>query len=153
MRPVNRTAFFIPDVFTVEAHPIALRKRVDAWRDVDVVRDEHRLTRRELNDESLMPAAIKVVRQDTSDYSFALDLNVARPFGKRTTELIILRRGSNDAPAACGDQRTDDERDNEDTFHSESTLLTWKVTRCRYHEVQRADEAKPLYRPQSPKTR
>ena len=44
MRPVNRTAFFIPDVFTVEAHPIAFRKRVDARRDIDVVRNKHGLT-------------------------------------------------------------------------------------------------------------
>jgi len=41
------------------------------------VRDQHRLPRRQANDEALMTTAFIVVRKDLGDAATALDLNIA----------------------------------------------------------------------------
>ncbi len=52
MRPMDNSAFFIPDILAVEVDTVAYIESVDSPGDVDVMRDQQRLSRRKLNDES-----------------------------------------------------------------------------------------------------
>jgi len=63
VRPMNRSALFVPDIFTVKANAVADRESADARGDVDVVCDKECLSGRELNDESLMSRTFLIVRQ------------------------------------------------------------------------------------------
>ena len=77
MRPMDDAAPLIPLILAVELDGIARLERADAAREIDVVRDQHRLSGRQLHDEALMPAAVVVVRKDLGDAATALDLNIA----------------------------------------------------------------------------
>lgn len=135
VRPVDLTSLFVPDVLAVEAYAIARLQPVDPRCDVDVVQNKDRLTRCQADDESLMPAATKVVRQYACYYAFAFNLDIARPVLERACDLTvvtrratILTRGLKRAITACADQGTYNDRGNEDPFHNVITLPTVSET-------------------------
>jgi hypothetical protein len=122
------------------------------------VRNEDRLTRCEANDESLMPAASKVVRQYARYYACAFNLDIARPVLERapylsvvTGRTTILCIGLNRAATACPDQSTYNDRGNVDLFHSQYTsrrCLSVTAELCLNHGLAAARgsrEATQLY--------
>ena len=92
MRPMDDPAFFIPDILAVEAHTVAYLESVDSRGDVDVMRDQQRLSRRKLNDESLVSRTVQIVVQNANHLALAFDLNVAGPTRKRASDGIIGER-------------------------------------------------------------
>ena len=58
VRPMDDAAFFIPDILAVEADTVAYIESVDSRGDVDVMRDQQRLSRRKLNDEPLVSRTV-----------------------------------------------------------------------------------------------
>ena len=94
MRPMYNTSFFIPLVLTVKLHGIALSKSVDFGSKIDVVCDQDRLTGRQPDDESLMPATVVVVGQELDDNTFAGDLQVAFMVCKCIGDGCIGRAGA-----------------------------------------------------------
>ena len=58
VRPMDNSAFFIPDILAVEADTVAYLETVDSRGDVDVMSDQQRLSRRKLNDESLVSRTV-----------------------------------------------------------------------------------------------
>jgi hypothetical protein len=77
MGPVDHAAAVVPLVFAVERHLVADTQRVDARRQVDVVRDQHRLAGCELHDEALVAAAVVVVVEQPRHRALAAYLHVA----------------------------------------------------------------------------
>ena len=92
MRPMDDTALFVPDILTVEADTVAYLESVDSRGDVDVMRDQQRLSRRKLNDESLASRTVQIVGQNANHRALAFDLNVACPTRKRATDGIVGER-------------------------------------------------------------
>src|ERR1041385_460242 len=92
MRPVDHTAFFIPDILAAKADAVAYLESVDPRGDVDVVCDQHCLSRCKLNDESLVPVTVHIVWQDTSHRTFAFNLYVAGPTRERPTDRIVVSK-------------------------------------------------------------
>ena len=90
MCPVDLTSLFVPNVLAVETDTIAFLYPGDSRCEVDVVRNKYCLTRCEPNDEPLMPAAIKVIRQDARYFSFAFNLDIARPIFKCTPYCAVI---------------------------------------------------------------
>ena len=64
MRPVDHAALRIGGEFAVELDGVAFADPADARREVDIVRDEQSPAARDSQDETLVPAAVIVVRQD-----------------------------------------------------------------------------------------
>jgi hypothetical protein len=77
MRPVDDAAPLIPLILAVELDRVSRLERADAPGEIDIVRDQHRVPRREAHDETLMAAAFIVVGKDFGDAAAALNLNVA----------------------------------------------------------------------------
>ena len=67
MRPVYYTATLIPFVNSVKRYFLASLQVRNTWREIDIVRNEQRVARIQPQDESLMSAAISVVRQYPGD--------------------------------------------------------------------------------------
>lgn len=62
MCPMNDTTFFIPFVFAAKRDSLADSQIVNAWRQIDVVRNQHGQTARGFNNKTLVPAASVIVR-------------------------------------------------------------------------------------------
>ena len=62
VRPMNDASFVVPLVFTIERDCVALPERGDSGGKIDIVSDEQCLSGLQLDNESLMPAPIVVVR-------------------------------------------------------------------------------------------
>ena len=92
MRPMDNSAFFIPDILPVEAHTVAYIESVDSRGDVDVMRDQQRLSRRKLNDKSLVSRTVQIVGQNANHLALAFDLYVACPTRKRAADGIVDER-------------------------------------------------------------
>ena len=83
VRPMDGPAFLVPDILAVEVDVVAYFKSVYSRGDVDVVSDQQRLSRRKLNDESLVSRTVQIVGQNANHLAFAFDLYVAGPTRKR----------------------------------------------------------------------
>ena len=77
MRPMDDATALIPFVLAVELDMVAGLQRRNPSSQVDIVRHQHCPSGAQLNDESLVPAAIVVVRKESADPATAFDLNVA----------------------------------------------------------------------------
>lgn len=132
--PVNRTAFFIPHILAIEAYPIAFPQPGEPGCDINVVRNEERLTRCQANNESLMPATIQVVRENARDDTFPFDLYIACPVFEGPPDCTIITnyslvlprrlngrrliglRGLNHGGTSCPEESAYDERSNVNLF-------------------------------------
>jgi hypothetical protein len=90
--PVNHAAFGVPFVLAAERHNIAFAKADDSRRQIDVVRDEKRLPRREHHDEALMPAAVVVVREQPTNDALPFHLHLARVLLEGAGECLVATR-------------------------------------------------------------
>ena len=61
MRPMKNSPFFIPLVLTRELYGISFAKKSNSWGNIDIVRNQNRLTGRKGNYEFLMSATAIVV--------------------------------------------------------------------------------------------
>ena len=77
MGPVDNAAPLIPLVLAIELDGIPRLERAHASREIDIVRDQYRLPRREADDEALMATAFVVVGEDFGNAATGLNLNVA----------------------------------------------------------------------------
>ena len=92
VRPMDNAAFFVPDILAVEADTVAYLESVDSRGDVDVMRDQQRLSRRKLNDKSLVSRTVQIVGQNANHLALAFDLYVACPTRKRAADGIVDER-------------------------------------------------------------
>jgi len=74
VRPMDDAAFCVPDILAVKADAVAYLESVDSRSDVDVVRHQQCLSRRKLNDESLVSRSVQIVRQIANHRALAFDL-------------------------------------------------------------------------------
>jgi hypothetical protein len=77
VRPMNDPAFLVPDILAVKANAVPCVKPVDSRCDVDVVCYQQRLSRRKLDNESLVSRPVNIVWQNASYRALAFDLYVA----------------------------------------------------------------------------
>ena len=61
VRPMDHSAFLVPDIFAVKADAVAFFESVDSRGDVDVVCHHYCLSRRQTHDESLVSFPVKIV--------------------------------------------------------------------------------------------
>src|SRR6185437_4497823 len=90
MGPVDDSTFFVPNILAVEAHRVAFLKSVDARGNVDVVSNQHCLSRRKLNKESLVSTTIHIVRQKVNHRTLAFDLYVTCLLRERATNRVLF---------------------------------------------------------------
>jgi hypothetical protein len=90
--PVNHAPFGVPFVLAAERHNIAFAKADDSRRQIDVVRDEKRLPRRERHDEALMPAPVVVVREHPTNDALPFHLHIARVLLEGAGECLVTAR-------------------------------------------------------------
>ena len=77
--PVYDASFIIPFVLSVKSYFLARFQRPDFGCEIDIVGDQQGLTGVERYDESLVSAAIQVIRKHLGDDTSTLDLNIALP--------------------------------------------------------------------------
>jgi hypothetical protein len=90
VRPVHNTALFIPCIFAVKFHLIPLPQRTDPRRNIDIMRNQNRLTRRQLHDKPLMPRTAIIVRQYLDHNALSLHLHIAYMMQKTIGKNRIL---------------------------------------------------------------
>ena len=93
MRPVYDAALSVPDVLALERDRGTGPQTFDARGDVDVVRDEHRTTGREANDETLVPLAFAVVGEHARHDTRRIDCDFVRVTGDRPRDARIIDDG------------------------------------------------------------
>jgi hypothetical protein len=96
---MNDAPFRVPLVLPPERHFIPLLQAGYPRRDINVVGDEKGLPRAEFQDETLMPAPVVVVGEDSFDYAPAFDLIAAGALFKSAAEDLVTLGG---VPALCG---------------------------------------------------
>ena len=92
VRPMDDSAFFVPDILAAKANTVAYLKRVDARRDVDVVRYQQCLSRRKPNDKSLMSLPVHIILQKTNNSTFAFYMYVACSTRERASDIAVVDR-------------------------------------------------------------
>ena len=90
--PMDNSAFFVPDILAIKADAVAYLQSVNSRGDINIVRDQQRLSRRKLNDESLVSRTVQIVGHNANHLAFAFDLYVACPTRKRATDGIVDER-------------------------------------------------------------
>jgi hypothetical protein len=90
VRPMDDSAFLVPDILAVKADAVAYLKSVDSRGDVDVVCYQQCLSRRKLNDESLVSRPVQIVWQNSSHGALACDLYVAGSTRERATDCAVV---------------------------------------------------------------
>ncbi len=75
--PMHQPSFRVPFVLSIEFDDVARNERRDSWGETDVVGDQDCLTRTQTDDESLVPTAVVVIREQPNNYSLALNLDIA----------------------------------------------------------------------------
>ncbi len=90
VRPMDDPAFFVPDILAVKADAVAYLKSVDSRGDVDVVCHQQCLSRRKLNDESLVSRPVQIVWQNANHRALAFDLYVACSTRERATDGAVV---------------------------------------------------------------
>ena len=81
--PVDDAALWIPFVFTAVLDRVANPQVCDRWCEIRVVRDQQRLSGWQSNDETLMLAAVLVIRKQACHDADTLNLRVARRGSQR----------------------------------------------------------------------
>lgn len=77
VRPVHHAAFRIPFIFAIKGNRVPSAQRIDALRQVNVVSHQQRPPGSQPNNETLMAAAIIVIRQHLHHRALALKLLIA----------------------------------------------------------------------------
>jgi len=90
VRPMNDTAFFVPDILAVEANLVAFFDSIDSLCNVDVVCKQECLSWRKLNDESLVSRAVHIVWEDATYRSLAFDLHAACSTRERAANRVVI---------------------------------------------------------------
>ena len=119
MCPVNHAPFGVPFVLAAERHNIAFAKTDDSRRQIDVVRNEKRLPRRERHDETLMLATVVVVREHPTNDALPFHLHIARVLLEGAGQCLVAARECS-AGGRHGGRRsadTDDARETKDEMH------------------------------------
>ena len=102
--PVQDAAAVVPLVNPVELDHVAHCQRVNARREVDVVRDQQRLVRVEAQDEALVTAAVVIVVEQARNRALAGYLQAARlvrvGLGDQIRASLGRRCGSSPGPRA-----------------------------------------------------
>ena len=88
--PVNHAAFGVPFVFAIERHGIAFAKADDSRCQINVVRDQKLLSRKERHDEALMTAALIVVRKHFKNDILPLHLQFSCALFEGTGECLVV---------------------------------------------------------------
>jgi len=125
--PVDDPSFFIPDILAVKADVVAYLKSVDSRGDVDVVCHQQGLSRRELNDESLVSLPAQIVRQNANHRALAFDLYVACSTRERAADGAVAYERCR-TPLSGWTQtgaRGEDERKESNGRCDENDLRTW----------------------------
>jgi len=89
MRPVDDAALIVPLVFAEEFDAVPGREAGNARREIDIVRDEQRLTGAERQNEALVSTAVVVVREKSLNLTLAAHLKVATALLIRPLELRV----------------------------------------------------------------
>ncbi len=93
VRPVQKTAIFIPFVLAAEHNRIAFTETADSGGKINIVCDQQGLPIGQLYYELLMPAAAVVIRQQLDHDTLSRDLKVTNPVCKciRKYRIRIIR--------------------------------------------------------------
>ncbi|HTG92461.1 MAG TPA: hypothetical protein VL866_07740 [Pyrinomonadaceae bacterium] len=86
---MNRSTFRVPLIFPEKFYFVANLERVNARCQVNIVGDQECLARSQLDDKSLMPAAVIIVREQPSDRSVSLYLSMALAVCKGTSQTLV----------------------------------------------------------------
>src|SRR5690606_540563 len=84
-------AFLVPFVFAVELHPIPFLQRIDSWREIDIVRDQERMPRGQLEDEALVTAILVVIAQRSQHRAGTSNLNIAPVSIEQRLDVVLSR--------------------------------------------------------------
>ena len=90
VRPMDDSALFVPDILAVKANAVAGLESIDARGDVEVVCNQQGLSRRKLNNESLVSPAVQIVRQNANHRALTFDLYVAYSSRERATDGAVV---------------------------------------------------------------
>ena|SRR5258705_3048066 len=127
VRPMDDPAFFVPDILAAKADAVAYLKSVDSRGDVDVVCHQQCLSRRKLNDESLVLRPVQIVWQNANHRALAFDLYVACSTRERATDGAVVDercRTPFNGRTRTG-ARDEDERKESNGRCDENGLRTW----------------------------
>ncbi len=94
MRPVNHTSLGVPLKFSIEFYGVTLLQPGNSRGEINVVCNQHCLTRLQLENEALMPATAIVVSKDSSHNARSMHLGVAcicTKFRTRRTECVGVK--------------------------------------------------------------
>src|SRR4028119_670077 len=120
--PMNHAAFGCPFILAAERHRVAFAKADNSRCQIDVVRDEQRLSRGERHDETLMPPSVVVVREHPSNDALPFHLNVARALLKGARECLVAARqrpaGYRGRQAADGSSSAHEAKDERQQAHN-----------------------------------
>jgi hypothetical protein len=90
VRPMHHATLPVPFVLADELDRRAGPQPVDSGSEIEVVRDQNRLTRGEPENESLVPCTLDVVFQDLRNDPMATDLNAALVIAVRGGERLLI---------------------------------------------------------------
>lgn len=118
--PMDDAATIIPFVFALERDVVADGQAIHSGRKIDVVGNQQCLPGDQCHDESLMAAAVVVVREYPRDGSAPLSDKVSATVGKRRRKNIVSRAVFPNGPEVrkaneSGDRQASNK--NEDFFH------------------------------------
>ena len=125
VRPMDDPAFFVPDILAVKADAVACLKSVDSRGDVDVVCNQQCLSRRELNEESLVSPPVQIVRQNANHRALAFDLYVACSSRERATDGAVVDERMPFSGRTWTGARDEDERKESKRRCEENGVCTW----------------------------
>ncbi len=127
VRPMDDPAFFVPDILAVKADAVAYLKSVDSRGDVDVVCHQQCLSRRKLNDESLVSRPVQIVWQNANHRALAFDLYVACSTRERATDGAVVdeRCRTPFSGRTRTGARDEDERKESNGRRDENRLRRW----------------------------
>jgi hypothetical protein len=116
VRPVDDSALLVPGILAAKLDHVTDVQGCEARRDVDVVSDEERLARSELEYETLVAATFDVIAQDPCHSAGVLDLDGGPVRPERIGEHLIRRTrasgrardGGRTAPRVQGGQHEHD---------------------------------------------
>ena len=87
--PVNNAASRIPFIFSMKGNLVALTQAVNTRSQINVVRNHKSLPIRKSQDKFLVPAAFKIIRQDSENRSDPFNLHIALMLFKCRRDLLI----------------------------------------------------------------
>lgn len=91
--PMYHPTLRVPFVFAIEGHRIAPLQSGNSWREVNIVRNQHRMPRREGQNESLVPRPLVVIGQNFLHDPNPFQLAIAGLITKRPQHRLAARFG------------------------------------------------------------